>query len=189
MLSIPKAPSRERYLTRAEAAALLRQMRKDKRVGHLVLFTRLALYTGARTGAILDLTWDRVDLDRGMVWYPLPGRRQTKKRRAVVPLEANLLRALRRAQGKAKGAHVIMWGGQPVARIARAFRRHARAAGLVDVSPHTLRHTFATWAAQKGVPLFQIGGVLGQSIQATTERYAKHNPEAFRAVTRAVRRK
>jgi integrase len=189
ILSIAKAPARERYLTRDEVARLYRHMRAEPRARHLLLFTRLALATGARTGAILDLTWDRVDLARGMVWYPVPGRRVTKKGRSVVPLEPPIIRALARAKMRAAGAHVITWRGEPISRVVRAFTRHAKAAGLEGVTPHTLRHTFATWAAQAGVPLFQIGGVLGQSIQTTTARYAKHNPEAFRVVTRAVRRK
>lgn len=189
MLSIPKAAARERWLTRNEAAKLLRSMRSERRARHLVLFTRLALYTGARSGAILDLTWDRVDLERGMIWYPLPGRQQATKRRAVVPVEANVLRALKATHRRKVGDYVIQWRGEKCDRIVRAFVRHAKACGFVGVTPHTLRHTFATWAAMKGVPLFLIGSAIGQSQVATTARYAKFQPDALREVTRAVRRK
>lgn len=189
MHSIPKAPARERWLTRNEAAKLLRSMRSERRARHLVLFTRLALYTGARSGAVLDLTWDRVDLERGMIWYPLPGRQQATKRRAVVPVEANVLRALKAAHRRRVGDYVIQWRGEKCDRIVRAFVRHAKACGFVGVTPHTLRHTFATWAAMKGVPLFLIGSAIGQSQVATTARYAKFQPDALREVTRAVRRK
>lgn len=199
ILSIPKSEPRERWLTRDEAAKLLRHLRKENRakgnqgrLAHLILFTRLALYTGARSGAILDLTWDRVHLDRTppVISYPVPGRRRTNKRAAVVPIEANVARALRHARRTSKGDHIVAWRGEKVGRIVRAFTRHAKAAGLGDdVTPHTLRHTYATWAALAGVPLFLIGRSLGQSMASTTERYAKHQPNALLQVTRAVRRK
>ncbi|WP_167309522.1 hypothetical protein [Brevundimonas naejangsanensis] len=48
---------------------MLAHFRSAPRTKHLLLFTRLALYTGARSGAILGLTWDRVDLERGVIDY------------------------------------------------------------------------------------------------------------------------
>lgn len=194
VLTLPKSPARERWLTRDEAARLLRYLHAQPRAKHLLLFTRLALYTGARSGAILDLTWDRVDLERRLISYPLPGTSHGTKKRAVVPLEPNMIRALaaakRRNEKRAKPvAHVIHWKSKPCTRIARGFTRHAKGAGLEGVTPHVLRHTFATWAAQKGVPIFLLGRTLGQSVASTTERYAKHQPDALRQVTAAVRRK
>jgi integrase len=188
VMSLEKSPAKERWLSRQEAALILRHFRQSKRTRHLLLFTRLALFTGSRSGAILDLTWDRVDLERKRIWFPLPGR-QTTKRRAVVPLEANMLRALAAAKRKSNSDHVISWRGKRCERIVKAFRSHMRELGLNDVTPHTLRHTFATWAAQKGVSLFLIGRTLGHSNSTTTDRYAKHQPDALREVTRAVRRK
>lgn len=188
VLTLPEGAARERYLTRREAARLLRHLRANRRQRHLLLFTRLALYTGARSGAILSLTWDRVDLDRGVITYPLPGRAETNKRAAVVPIGPTLVRALRAAHRRGKGDHVIQWAGDPVKRVVRAFRRQAKAAGLADVTPHTLRHTFGTWAASSGVSLFLVGRALGHKRSSTTERYAKHQPDALREVTEAVRR-
>jgi integrase len=124
-----------------------------------------------------------------MVWFPKPGRHSATKGRAVVPLEGPMLRALKAARRHTNSDHVISWGGGKVDRIVRAFRRHMDAIGLHDVTPHTLRHTFATWAAQGGASLFLVGRALGQSNITTTERYAKHQPETLREVTRAARRK
>lgn len=192
---IPKAPARDRWLSRDEAATLIRHLRNQARGKHLLLFARLALYTGQRSGAILDLTWDRVDFARGLIHFPVPGRRQTNKRAGVIPMDARLRRMLVAAQRRNAArrggpvAYVVHWKGEHTARIIRGFRSHARGAGLDDVTPHTLRHTFATWAAQAGVPLFLIGRTIGQSVSATTERYAKHQPDALRSVISAVRRK
>lgn len=182
--SLPANPPRERYLTREEAAKLLRACKSP----HMRLFVRLGLYTGARPGAILDLTWDRVDFINNRISYPRPSRHTGNKRRAVVPMGGALLRALRRAHRKARTKHVIEYDGAPVASVKKAFARAAISAGLKGVSPGTLRHTAATWAAQSGVDLYQIGGMLGQRLAATTERYAKHHPDYLKDAAAAMLR-
>jgi integrase len=97
---VPQAPSgRDYWITRPEAARFLRETRRDKRARlHLPIYAMLALYTGARRGAILDLTWKQIDLIRGRIDFNPPGRLQTKKRRPVIPVPRSLLAALRRAQ-------------------------------------------------------------------------------------------
>lgn len=199
VISLPASPPKERVLSRDEAARILRHFRAgglpphDKgaraKTAHLLLFTRLALFTGARTGAILDLTWDRVNLERGQIAYPLPNVRQTAKGRAVVTIEPPLVRGLKRAKRRSNSDYVITFRGEQCQRIGRAFREHMKLLGMTDVTPHTLRHTFATWAAIKGVSMFKISRALGQSLVSTTDRYAKHQPEDLREVSRAVRRK
>lgn len=191
-LNLTPNPPRERWLTRAEVAKLFRQMRKPvrgKRHNHVLLFTRLALYTGARTGAILDLTWDRVDFEGGRIDYRKPGRRITKKGRTVSPMTPALRRALLHAKKHSRSSHVISWAGERIDRVAKSVIAHAHKAGLEDVSPHVLRHTFATWGARKGVPIWLLGKALGQTVASTTERYAKHQPEDLAKVLEAVRRK
>ncbi|MGA1807434.1 MULTISPECIES: tyrosine-type recombinase/integrase [Sphingobium] len=58
-----------------------------------------------------------------------------------------------------------------------SFGTAVKNAKLPGVTPHTLRHTCGTWLAQKGVPLFQIGGWLDHSDARTTELYAHHHPD------------
>lgn len=192
MLTLTPAPPRERWLTRKEVARLLRQMRKpvrDKIPRHVILFTRLALYTGARSGAILDLTWDRVNFDAGLIDFRKPGRRVTKKARTVAPMTPLLRRMLLHAKKHSRSRFVVSWAGEGVGRVAKAFSAHAEKAGLADVSPHVMRHTFASWAVQKGVPIYTVGKALGQTVASTTARYAKLAPEDVRAAMEAVRRK
>jgi integrase len=192
VLSLTPAPPRERWLTRHEVARLFRQMRKPVRGKihrHVLLFSRIALYTGARTGAILDLTWDRVDFDGGTIDFRKPGRRITKKRRVVTPMTPMLRRMLQHAKKHSRSTHVISWAGERIDRIAKSVVSHAEKAGIEDVSPHVLRHTFATWGARKGVPIWLLGKALGQTVASTTERYAKHQPEDLAKVLEAVRRK
>jgi integrase len=183
MLSLTPAPPRERWLTRKEVAAVLRQMRKpvrNKIHRHVILFTRLALYTGARTGAILDLTWDRVDFHRGLIDFRKPGRRETKKRRTITPMTRKVRRMLLHAHKHAASRFVVAWAGEGIGRVAKAVIAHAEKAGVEGFSPHVLRHTFASWAVQKRVPIYTIGKALGQTVASTTERYAKLAPDDVR---------
>lgn len=176
----PRSAPRERWLTRTEAQALL-----DGCVGlHVRLFVALALGTGARAGALLDLKWDRVDMGARIIDLRDPGRARTSKGRARVPINDDLFAALQTAQANRETAYVVEWAGGRVASIKNAFRAAVKRAGLEDVTPHTLRHTAATWMAQAGVPLWEIAGVLGHSdtrmIEAT---YAHHSPDYLRSAT------
>jgi integrase len=135
---------------------------RGKRQAHVLLFTRLALYTGARTGAILDLTWDRVDFDTGLIDFRVPGRRLTKKRRTVTPMTRKLRRMLKHAKRHARGRHVVSWAGERIDRVAKSCIAHAERVGIAGFSPHVLRHTFASWAVQRRVPIFTVGKALGR---------------------------
>ena len=177
----PKPAPRERYLTRSDAAKLLWASRKTE---HLKMFLRLALYTGARPGAIFGLTWDRVDLENGFVDY---GASVGNKRRGVKPIEGALLAALRRC--KVKKGHVVQWNGKPVQRVNNAFRKAVKRAGLpADVIRYTLRHTMATWAAMAGVDIHAVGGMLDHASTQTTARYTKYHPDYLRQAARAAMR-
>lgn len=57
-----------------------------------------------------------------------------------------------------------------------------------DVTPHVLRHTKATWMAQAGVSMFDIAGVLGDSVETVTKTYAHHHPDYLRAAINTGRR-
>ena len=70
----PPPAARDRWLTRTEAAALLRAARHDKRCRlHLPMFILLGLYTGARKSTILSLRAPQVDLARGRIDLNSPG--------------------------------------------------------------------------------------------------------------------
>lgn len=184
---VPRASPRERVLSRQEAARLLLACR-GKRHRHVALFIRLGLYTGARPGAILDLTWDRVDFERRLIHYPLPTRAENRKRRAVVPFDGPLYTALERAKRQARTDWVIEWAGDRTGAIKGAFRRAAARAGLKDVTPGVLRHTAATWARQGGADLFAVGAFLGHSRLSTTQRYAKYGADYLKNVVDAIRK-
>lgn len=53
----------------------------------------------------------------------------------------------------------------------------------------TMRHTCGTWLAQKGVPLFKIGGWLGHTDARTTQLYAHHSPDYQEEALEAMNRR
>lgn len=189
--TLPEKPEpKDRWLTRSEAARLLWEARKGGRETrlYLPLFVLLALHTGARKEAILSLRWPQVDLKAGRINYAVPGRARTKKRRPHIPIPHRLLPHLRRAWERRSSdiGPVLHIGGEPINRIDKGFRAAAQRAGLSGVSPHTLRHTRGTWLAQKGLPIWEIAGFLGQDPETTARIYAHHSPDFMEGARRAV---
>jgi integrase len=168
------APSkpRERYLTKAEAETLLAAIESP----HVRLFVEVALGTGARMGAILDLTWDRVDLEHGTIDFNPAGRDVTNKRRTVVGITPRLRKELETAKAGALTDHVIEYGGKPVASVKKAIASAARRSGI-PCSPHVFRHTAAVWLAMADVPMDRIAQVLGHTTtRITYSTYARYSP-------------
>jgi integrase len=182
-IEMPAKPeARVRWLTRAEASRLLDACRAH----HIRLFITLALHTAARSGAILALTWDRIDLDRRLLDYREPGRARTRKRRVAAPINDTLHAALVEAKNAATTDYVIEWAGGPVLRIAHAFRDTARRAGLIGVTPHVLRHTAVTWMMQAGVDPWQASGLAGMTLEMVQSVYGHHHPDYLKEAARSL---
>lgn len=132
-------------------------------------FFEIALGTGARRSAICELTWPQIDTEQDVIHFDMPGRRSTKKRRVSVPMTKRLQQTMEVAKIHAESPKVIgnfaAW---------HAIKRIARKAGLTGVSPHVLRHTAATHMARRGVPLFIIAKILGNSVAVVERTYAKY---------------
>src|SRR3546814_10675218 len=89
----PKPERKTRHLTRPEFDRFLDGMVAP----HARLYALIGLFTCARPGAILDLTWDRVDFMRGQIDLNPAGRTHTVKRRPVVSIGDRLMTALQDA--------------------------------------------------------------------------------------------
>jgi integrase len=188
-IHVPDRPeSRDRWLTRKEAAALLRAALREPRVRfHLPLFILVGLYSGARKEAILSLRWSQVDLEAGRIDFNTPGARRTNKRRARIPIPARLLEHLRRASRRGTElGFVISENGRRLGDIKRGFASACRTAKLDGVSPHVLRHTCATWLMQRGVEMWQASGFLGMSRETLERVYGHHHPDYLRGAAEAL---
>jgi integrase len=192
----PKPPSRERHLTRDELGQLLDAA---ARLPHLWLFIQLAYYTAGRLRAVLKLTWDRVDLNRRLI-YLGDGKNHGNKKRATVsindPLHEILSGLVNDAKNKGMGlpVFVIDYAGGDVDSIRHSFRNAAIECGFsVDakdpdkVTPHCLRHSAAVHMAEDGVPIEAIGQFLGHTDYNTTYRtYARFSPAYQRKAAGAL---
>lgn len=141
----------------------------------------LCVCTGQRPGAVIALTWDRIDQETGICDFDEPGRERTKKRRSRVPLPpaAHAYLEARRSLGP-----VIQWRGRKLSRARETLRRLCRDAGVTG-SAYGLRKAAATWARSKGVPEQDIKLMLSHTMGGQTERYAHARPEYMRVLCEA----
>ena len=179
-MPVRQPPPRDRWLSREEAAALLDACTTP----HVRLFVLLALSTGARKEAIGELTWDRVDLSRGIVDF---GEGHGRKRRTVVPVGGKALDEIRAAFEVRTTDHVLEWGGRPAGNVKIAFGKASRRAGLSGVTPHVLRHTAATWMVMAGIELEEVARFLGTTKEMIERVYGKHSPDYLRRAAEALR--
>lgn len=172
----PKPAPRERYLTGAEIGKLI----DAPAPLHIKTAIYLMIGTAARVGAVLELTWDRVNFDRGTINLRT-SELGPRKGRAIVPMNSELRAVLQTAKAAALTEHVIEWAGEPVASIKTGFNAAVKAAGLEGVTPHVLRHTAAVHMVEGGVPMAEVAQYLGHSNEALTFRvYGRYSPTHLR---------
>lgn len=181
----PSAPERQiRHLTHSQ----FERWYEEVRAPHARLYALLGLFTMARPSAILELTWDRVDFERKQIDLNPRGRRQTKKRRPVVALNDEALEALQAAHEARQSVYVVERGAKRVGNIKKAFQAASARSGI-QVTPYTLRHTGAVWAAEAGASMDELAQFMGHDDSATTStHYARYSPGHLRGVATKVQR-
>jgi integrase len=190
-VELPEPPgSRKRWLTREEAARLIWASRTPMARLHMPLFILLGLYTGRRKEALLSLRWPQVDLRAGRIDFEIQGRKRTNKRRGVVPIPRRLLPHLRRAQKRGTDlGYVLHRNGKRILDIKKGFAAACKRAGLEGVTPHTLRHTAATWLMQRGTPIWEAAGFLAMSEKILRDVYGHHHPDFQREAAENIGRR
>jgi integrase len=175
----PAEARRERWLTRQEVARLLWAARHTPHLARLIL---IGIYTGSRLDSMLSLRWDWIDFVSGVMLRRGPGTAESKQKRTPpVRLGRRILAHLRRWRrlDSPRCQYVVHYDGQHIARRpGSSWRTAVRRAGLgADVTPHTLRHTRATWLMQKGIDVWEASGHLGMSPAILIKVYGKHSPD------------
>jgi integrase len=169
-LMLPEPKGRTRYLSDGELAALLKAAAQQSPVLYAAIVVSLA--TGVRQGELLRLKWGDVDLDGGSIRV-LETKNATPRSVHLPSAAVEALRVLKRAP--VVGQHVFTTAeGQPFAKMTlRPLWTATRtAAKLADFRWHDLRHSCASYLAQNGATLLEIGSVLGHKSPSMTQRYA-----------------
>ncbi|MEM6668598.1 MAG: site-specific integrase [Pseudomonadota bacterium] len=179
-VTLPKRTQpRERWLSRSEAARLLQAARREK---HLARFILIAIYTGTRKDAILNLQWQpntdggHIDLETGVLYRRSAFASVTSKRQPPARLPKKLVTMLRRWRA-VSGTHVIEHKGEPVKAIKRSWRTALVRSGISPATPHDLRRTSITWTMQRGVQLSDAAGFYGVTVAELERTYFVHHPD------------
>ena len=162
--------------------------RSDDRRLHGIL---LCLYTGLRIGELLGLTWNDVDLYRGVIkvtktvyrekndsgtWQLCVDTPKTKASDRVIPLPEYITNMLRQDYETAKTPYVVentKGERMSIRSYQSIFEKLTERAGVRKLNFHALRHTFATRAIECGMDIKTVADIMGhQNASITLNRYA-----------------
>lgn len=145
--------------------------------------------TGCRASETVGLKLEDIQLAEGFCKCLGKGSKQR-----IVPLGSHAIEALKRYLGEMRPKMAkpdgpsnvfLSRAGQPMDRITlwRIVKRHARRLSLhAKVSPHTLRHSFATHLLAGGAELRSVQEMLGHAAIATTQKYTHVDRERLKAL-------
>ncbi len=190
LVSVPKTPRRQpRYLTVADTTGLLGVQDTSRAIGVRDRAILEVLYaTGIRVGELVRLDLDDVELQEKTMRV----RGKGDKERVVLfgdPCRAALECYLEDGRPKlvsrkreSNALFLNRLGTRLQAQtVQENIRRYARQAGIKPwVTPHVLRHSFATHLLQGGADLRTIQELLGHERLTTTEKYAHVSPAMLR---------
>jgi integrase len=181
-VKMPKVDNaRDRFLTPDEAQTLLAAVKKRSQLWHDISLT--SLHTGMRLSEVLGLRPQDVDLKNRLI-HP-----DGKTGKRSIPMNDILFETIERVIAEKKGSP-LLFPGQKGTQLGSdsATSSFARAVADAKLNPpnvdrrhkvvfHTLRHTYCSWLATEGVPLYVIGEMVGHSSMEMTKRYSHLCPD------------
>jgi integrase len=169
--------SRVRFLSRGENSEYVRLVKAIQETSpeHLPEFT-FALHTGLRLGSQYAATYEMIDWTRNVLDLP-----RSKNGEAVhAPLNDVALAAIRSLPSWKERKGPIFRNqrhpDRPVLSNDHWFKPAMKVAGIENFKWHDIRHTFASWLVQDGVPLDRVSKLLGHKGLTMTARYAHLAP-------------
>ena len=168
---IPDAKNeRDRVLSDEEWAKLY-----EAAASHIKPILLIAYQLGLRLGEILNLTWDRVDLQRGFI--KLRGVDTKSREPRLVPLARDTQRCLIELS-KVRSLstnRVFLYEGRPIGEIKGAFKTARKNAGITNFRFHDLRHCAATNLRRAGVDAITAMKIVGHKSERMHRRYNNVN--------------
>jgi integrase len=138
----------------------------------------LTLHTGLRRGELFHLTWDLIDLERGILTVPHEG----KTGRRFVPINSVARQAIETLYRRSAGSRYVAYRTQSDAdNRNQRFQTIVKKAGVLKFRWHDIRHTFASRLVMAGVDLRTVQQFMGHKSIVTTMRYAHLSPEHGKA--------
>jgi integrase len=189
--------ARDRFLSIKEADLLLKELRRNPRYKkeHRDLedpklhdITLLSLHSGARASEIFTLKVQDIDFESGLM--TLRDTKNTETRYA--PMTASVRDMLKRRMPEDDeeptdpNAYIFTdEDGQKIKEVTNSFQRVVDRLGFNNgvtdrrqkVVFHTCRHSFASWLAIQGTPLYTIAKLMGHKSISMSERYAHLSPD------------
>jgi integrase len=169
---------RDRRLSRAEIQRFGETMREAARDGEHptgLAAIRFLLLTGFRRMEGLGMQRPWLDEEEGAVRFP--DTKSGAQTRVIGQAAVDLL--LAQPQTKSPFFFPADWGEGHFIGVVRVLDRICERAKIADVTPHTLRHTFASLAGDLGFSELTIAALLGHASRGVTQRYV-HIDEALR---------
>jgi len=171
----PTQEGRLRYLSEDEIPALLDACDKQVTSPWLHPLVVLALNTGARQGELLDLRYEDLDVDGGLIYFGKTKNRKLK----TMPMNKSVRQIVAGLQAHRYGDYLFTWPwGERVGRttIYDGFQKACKAAGIEKFRFHDLRHTAASYLVMGGVDLATVKEILGHREIEMTLRYSHLAP-------------
>ncbi len=182
---LKESEGRVRWISREQAELLIQTAQNEPKAQHLADFIRLALNTGCRSGELLGLEWQRVNLQERLLFLEA-AHTKSGKRRSVPLNEMSRQAIVGRLRFRTKYCPTSPWvfareDGTRIKAVKRSFKTACRRSEIEDFHIHDLRHTCAAWLVGVGVPLTEVRDLLGHASVVVTERYAHLSPDNVRA--------
>ena len=146
------------------------------------LFT-FAVQTGLRQMELLTLEWNQVDFkERFLILDNRSHVTKSKKVRSI-PLTNKAIHILEERERNKRSSLVFTLRQKPISQtnLTHKFRKYSKSANINQkLTFHSLRHTFASWLVQRGVPIYSVSKLLGHSSVNVTQIYSHLNTDSLR---------
>ena len=175
---LPKSKERTVWLREDDVQSLIDNCNQP----YQMLFIMIAVFTGMRRSEILNLRWDEIDFRHREIVLDNLGEQKTKTGQVrIIPLADALCDTLVDTHAYKVSDYVFYnrKTKKPYTTFKTFWGRVRKDAGLENVRIHDLRHTFASWARQRGMDEITVMNILGHKTRSMLKRYSHSSRESL----------